>query len=227
VSKARDAGPRRPRLALRVLGLVVAVGVVYVALTFVQVWGAARGSSPEPTGALVVLGAAQYNGEPSPALQRRLDHTAALYRRGVAPVIVVTGGQQPDDPSTNTEASTSSAYLRRQGVPASALRLETEGRTTWQSLAASTRLILRDEGITEVVVVSSPSHSFRIASIAEELGQQAHVSPAEDGALATGTRVRRLARETAAVSLGRLVGYRRLDDLTTGFARTPVRTSPR
>ena len=151
------------------------------------------------------MGAAQYDGRPSPALRNRLDHALDLYDRGLAPMIVVTGGRQEGD--RFTEATSGYNYLRRQGVPDTAIRKEVQGRTTYESLAAVARF-LRTEDIDDVVLVSGPAHAKRLAGIADDVGLHAAISPA-DGSADT----RSLLRETLAVSAGRLIGYRRLERL--------------
>jgi vancomycin permeability regulator SanA len=153
----------------------------------------------------VVLGAAQYDGRPSPALEKRLDHALLLYEQGRAPMVVVTGGRQTGD--RFTEATTGYNYLRRHGVPDEAIRKEVQGRTTYESLAAVARF-LRTEDIDDVVLVSGPAHAKRLAGIADSVGLDAAISPS-DGSPA----LRSLVRETLAVSAGRLVGYRRLERL--------------
>ena len=131
----------------------IAVGLVaaYLAGTFLQVWFAAgRDDAPKRAEAIVVLGAAQYNGRPSPVLRARLDHALMLYRAGVAPMIIVTGGRQPGD--RTTEASASASYLMAHGVPDARLRREVQGTNTWESLAATARFLRRD-GVRDVVLV--------------------------------------------------------------------------
>jgi uncharacterized SAM-binding protein YcdF (DUF218 family) len=204
-------------VTLRVVRLLALAGLLvvgYFAVTFTQVWAASRRDGARPAEAIVVLGAAQYDGRPSPVLQARLDHAAGLYADGVAPVIVLTGGRQPGD--RFTEASASARYLRRAGIPESALRLETEGRNSWQSLAAAARF-LRAESITEVVLVSSPYHSLRVEHIAAEVGLDGHASPAA-GAPDRAT-FGHLLHETLAVGVGRIIGYRRLVDLDSRVGR--------
>ncbi|HEV3402375.1 MAG TPA: YdcF family protein, partial [Acidimicrobiales bacterium] len=105
----------RTRLALKVVAGLVAVVGVYLSVTFVQVWRAAHRDEARPAEAIVVLGAAQFNGKPSAVLRARLDHALSLYRRNLAPVIVVTGGGQPGD--RFTEATASANYLLERGVP--------------------------------------------------------------------------------------------------------------
>ena len=94
---------------------------------------------PRPADAIVVLGAAQYDGRPSPQLAARLDHVVTLYEQGVAPVVVVTGGKQPND--RFTEAESSAQYLVDRGVPAEAIVMETSGRTTSESMAGTADLL--------------------------------------------------------------------------------------
>jgi uncharacterized SAM-binding protein YcdF (DUF218 family) len=193
------------------LGLVAAVVVVgYFGFTFVQVVKAARSNEAQPAGAIVVLGAAQYNGEPSPVLQARLDHAVDLYERDLAPLMAVTGGRRPGD--SVTEASASAGYLIGEGVPESSLRLETDGENSWQSLAATARF-LANEGIEEVILVSSPYHALRTERIAEEVGLHGHASPAPGSPEGRVTELVNMARETVAVGVGRIIGFRRLVNL--------------
>lgn len=194
------------RLALKIAGAVVAVLLLYLTFTLGQVFLASRQDDRTPSNAIVVLGAAQWNGQPSPVLKARLDHAAELWREGVAPVIVVTGGKQVGD-HTN-EGMAGYTYLRGLGVPDSALKVEVEGGDTYEELSA-TRHILDDAGIgRSVVIVSSPYHAYRSAAIAEELGLRPHFSGTDEAVEASS-----LARETAGAALGRLISYRRLSAL--------------
>ncbi len=181
--------------------------VAYVGVTFVQVWVASGQDGARDAEAIVVLGAAQYNGSPSPVLKNRLDHALELYQDGRAPMVVVTGGRQPGD--RFTEASSGYNYLREHGVPDAAIRLEVQGRTTYESLAATARF-LETEGIDDVLLVSGPAHSKRLQGIAADVGLRAATSPS-----AGGPTLASLARETAAVSVGRILGYRRLERFDT------------
>lgn len=196
------------RRLLLVFAAFVFLVVGYFGITFVQVWAAARADHAQPAQAIVVMGAAQYDGRPSPVLQARLDHAARLYREGLAPIIVVTGGSQPGD--RFTEALAGFQYLRGIGVPEADLRIENQGTNSWESLAAAAAFLRRD-GITEVVIVSSPYHSLRVEKIAGEVHLNGHASPARTAG-GIGSLVR-LAREAAAVGVGRVIGYGRLVDL--------------
>jgi uncharacterized SAM-binding protein YcdF (DUF218 family) len=202
------------RSARRVVGVVLLAAVAYAVLTVGQIWFAAQNDDRSQADAIVVLGAAQYNGQPSPALQDRLDHAVTLYDAGVAPIIWVTGGRQPGDEFS--EASASSRYLIRKGVPDTAVQLETNGENSYQSLAAAARY-LRDRDQRDVLLVSDPWHAYRIAAIARQVGLHPRVSPASDAEL-SGPGLRRLAHESVAVGLGRIVGYRRLTGLGERWA---------
>ena len=193
--------PRR-RWILRLALAAVALLVLYVAVTFVQVVLASRADDRVPTDAIVVLGAAQYDGTPSPVLKERLDHALQLYEDGVAPRIVLTGGKQAGD--RFTEAYAGYRYLVEQGVPADDLLVVTDGSSTWDSLRAAER-VLRAEGVERATLVSDSYHSARLKGIAGEVGIDASVSPT--GAAPT---LGELVRETGLVAVGRVIGYGRL-----------------
>lgn len=195
------------RLVRRILAVAVVGVVAYLGVTFVQVWLASRRDEAQPAQAIVVLGAAQYNGRPSAVLRARLDHAADLFRRHLADVVVVTGGKQPSDQFS--EASASAFYLATRGVPDAAVLRETGGRNSWQSLAAST-LILKRRGRTKVLLVSDPFHSARIAAMAGELGLEAHVSPTRTSPIKGFDNLQHMAKEALEVAVGRIVGFRRL-----------------
>ena len=198
------------RLLRRAAFVAIALLVLYFGITFLQVWSASRSDHAHKAQAIVVLGAAQYNGRPSPVLEARLQHALELWQRGIAPKIVTTGGNRPGD--RYTEASTGASYLLRHGVPESAIELETQGASSWESLAAAARF-LRKEGITDVVLVTSPWHALRTEKIADEVGLHGRASPAPDHET-FGKRLYHLGRETLAVGVGRVVGHRRLVDLS-------------
>ena len=194
--------------------------MLYLAVTFAQVWLTARREAAGGAGsadAIVVLGAAQYNGRPSPVLRARLDHAARLYDRDVAPVIVVTGGQTDLDTTSETEASASARYLSQEyGISGDETVLrENDGCNTWDSMA-STANELRKRGKKRVVLVSDPFHSARIKAIADELDLDAKVSPTRTSPIDGTRELKFMARETAVVAVGRVVSFRWLvgiDDL--------------
>ncbi len=206
------------RFTLRA-GLVVAgVIVVYELATFAQVWRASTADDRRAADAIVVFGAAQYDGRPSPVLRARLDHVFELWDAGLAPILVVTGGRRQGD--RFTEATVSANYLIERGVPDGQIRREVQGTNSWESLAAAARF-LDDEGVERVLLVSDDYHAFRIEAIADELGLDAAVSPVDSG-LSLAGELKALARETAAVSLGRIIGYRRLMNLDRAVERVRV-----
>ena len=204
---AVPALPKRRRRWVRrmVLGVPLVI-VLYVVITFVQVWQADGWDDSTRSDAAVVLGAAQYNGRPSAAFRGRLDHAVDLYQRKIVPKVVLTGGRQVGD--RFTEASAGFNYLRRRGIPEADLIIVSNGASTWESLAASVR-VLRRKGIDHVLLVSDPYHSFRLAGIAGEVGLSSGVSPTSRP-----SSLRELLRETVIVSVGRIVGYRRLVSIT-------------
>lgn len=198
---------------MRVIAVAILAVVAIVVVTFAQVWWAAGHDQAGPSEAIVVLGAAQYQGRPSPVFAARLDHAAALYTRGLAPVIVVTGGSAPGD--EYSEANAADAYLQARGVPSSALRLEVDGRTSYESIAASA-LILRNEGIDRAILVSDGWHLGRSAEIARSVGLDPLPSPTPSSPYSRAGALQQMVRETAGLAVGRLIGFRRLDNLSSG-----------
>ena len=190
------AAPPRARWGRRTLWIglaLIGLVVLYLVGTFVQVWQASRSDDARGADAVVVLGAAQYNGNASPVLRNRLDHALDLYERGLAPLIVVTGGRQQGD--RFTEATVGYNYLRDHGVPDAAIRKEVQGHTTYESLAATAR-ILRSEDIDDVILVSGPATAKRLAGISADVGLDAAISPS-DGTPTMGS----LIRETACITV--------------------------
>ena len=195
--------PKPVKWTLSIIGAVLALVLVYLSVTFAQVWWASRQDDTAKASAIIVMGAAQWNGVPSPVLRSRLDHAAALYAEGVAPVVVVTGGKQSGD--RVTQGFTGYEYLRSKGVPDSAIKVEVDGTNSYEELSASAGILRRDGLGDDVVIVTDPYHAFRVDAIAGEVGLRAHVSPTS----ADGSPMQ-YARETAAVAIGRIISYRRL-----------------
>jgi uncharacterized SAM-binding protein YcdF (DUF218 family) len=198
-------------------GLLVALvlPVLYFGVTFFQVWRTSRHDGARPAQALIVLGAAQYDGRPSPVLRARLDHAADLWHRKIAPVVVVTGGKAEGDRFTESQAGAN--YLHTKGVPDEAILREATGRTSWESLAASARF-LRQRGIRDVVLVSDPFHAARIHGIASELGLTAATSPTRTSPIKGLSEFRHMVTETAQVGIARVIGFRRLVRVEQRFA---------
>ena len=175
IARTRHRRVLRWTTAILLTTLVLLGGVVFgtAALVILQ----ARSDEARPVDAIVVMGAAQYNGRPSPVFQARLEHALALYEDGLAPTIVVTGGKQPGDAFTEAEAAR--AWLTDRGVPAGAILLENEGRSTPGSIGAVPGVLPPDGG-TSVLIVSDGFHLFRSELMFRDLGYEAYSSPAPD-----------------------------------------------
>lgn len=183
---------------------------LYLLVTFAMVWKTSSRDLAQPAGAIVVMGAAQYQGTPSRVFQARLDHAVRLYDQGLAPVMVVTGGKQSGDALSESNAAYN--YLRRRGVPDVALRQEVDGTTSYESLAASERILDR-EGIDTAILVSDGWHLERSTAIARDVGLDPLPSPTPTSPYSRAGALQQMVRETAGVALGRLIGFRRLDRL--------------
>ena len=196
------------RMAWKLAKFALLLLVIYLAVTLTQVWLASRRDDARKAEAIVVFGAAQYNGRPSPVLRARLDHAAGLYEDDVAPTIVVTGGNQPGD--TTNEATASAAYLRREyGIPDEDILREVSSVNSWQQMASAANE-LRKRGKEQVILVTDPFHAARVQAMAEELGLDSHVSPTRTSPIGGTRELKHFARETVAVAAGRVVGFRRL-----------------
>jgi uncharacterized SAM-binding protein YcdF (DUF218 family) len=165
---------RRRRLGRWLLGLSVAfVPVLWTALVAaVILYG--RRDQAQQAGAIVVLGAAQYVGRPSPVLRARLDHAITLWERGLARRLVLTGGTGMGD--TTSEAAVGRRYVLQHGVPAGAILLESEGMTTSQSLRGVANLLAEQED-KRVILVSDPFHMLRLSILARRMGLEPYPSP--------------------------------------------------
>jgi uncharacterized SAM-binding protein YcdF (DUF218 family) len=187
----------RKWLTRTVVGIVL-VGLLIVGGTAFRVWYVARADERPRVDAIVVLGAAQYNGRPSEIFQARLAHAQQLYEQGVAGVIVTTGGMRAGDAYTEAEAGAN--WLRDRGVPEEALIAVGEGNDTLRSLRAAAAEI-RGRGWNDVVLVSDPWHSLRAGIMAEDSGLRAWTSPTHSGPIVQmrSTQARYILRETAAL----------------------------
>lgn len=199
---------------------LVAIGLVaggllvgYYGVSLWQVYAAGTSNEAQPVDAIVVMGAAQYDGRPSPQLAARLDHVATLWPQGLAPVVVVTGGNQPGD--RFTEADASAAYLIERGVPDGAILREDRGATSYESLARVAALLDdRSSGKHTVVIVTDPYHTLRSELIAEEVGLTAFGSPTPTSVVTGARSFERHLWEAGGVAIGRLTGFGWLSDLT-------------
>ncbi len=199
------------RVLVRAAVFLLVVGTMYYGVTLYQVWSVGRSDQARRVDAIVVMGAAQYDGTPSPQLAARLDHVVELWGQGLAPLVVVTGGNLPGDRFTEAEASAD--YLIDAGVPADAILSEDEAHNSYDSLVG-VRDLLVSQGLTRVLLVSDPFHSLRIRLVAQELGLVAYVSPTPTSTVTGGRNVAKEMKEAAGIALGRIIGFDRLLDLT-------------
>jgi uncharacterized SAM-binding protein YcdF (DUF218 family) len=205
-----DGWSWRRRVVVGLL-VVVALAFLYYLINLFQVMEAGRSNTPESADVIVVLGAAQYDGRPSPQLAARLDHALDLWNAGIADQVMVTGGNRPGDRYTEAEASR--AYLVERGVPNDIILSEGEGTTTYESLEAAAGL-LTVAGLDRVVLVTDPYHSLRTRLIADEVGLDASVSPTPTSVVTGFGRFRRELVEAGGVAVGRIIGFDRLSGIT-------------
>jgi uncharacterized SAM-binding protein YcdF (DUF218 family) len=164
--------------ALRALGRLIAS----IVLTIVVLWTASMAAvllfswmdQARPADSIVVLGAAQYDGKPSPVLRARLDHGIDLWNNRMGKILVLTGGKGAGD--TTSEADVGRSYARKRGVPDTAILLENKGRTTRESMLGVAEL-LESRGIKTAILVSDPFHMLRLSIIGRRFGLIPYTSP--------------------------------------------------
>ena len=161
---------------LKIVAIVLVVLLAYPTWLAVRIWQQSRDDEQHSADAIVVLGAAQYNGDPSPIFEARLNHAAFLYDLGMSETVIVTGGKQPGDNFTEAEAG--NRYLAEdKGVPAGSI-VEVGGNTTWESLQQVAD-VAADQDVDSLLLVSDPLHGYRIKTMANDLGfEDAYASPA-------------------------------------------------
>ncbi|MEX0985132.1 MAG: YdcF family protein [Actinomycetota bacterium] len=190
-----------------VLGAFVFAALAVIATSAVVVWRAAHhdgAADLDAAGAIVVLGAAQYDGDPSPVLAGRLDHALLLWEQGRAGVVLTLGANRPGDRTTEAEAGR--AYLIAHGVPADAVVALPAGRTTWESMQAASAWLLEHDR-TSAFFVSDPWHNARLEAMAEDLGVDGFASATwTSAATSEEERGRGYLRETFAYLAYRLIG---------------------
>jgi uncharacterized SAM-binding protein YcdF (DUF218 family) len=162
------------RALARVIVLVLVVGLALAGYAAYRIWDQGTRDEQRSADAIVVMGAAQYDGRPSPLFAARLDHAIELFHAGIAPRLIVTGGKQEGD--RTTEAASARAYAIGRGVPGQAILAEEHSRTTLQSIRGVAGL-MRDEGLATAVFVSDPSHMLRVLRMASDEGIEAFGSP--------------------------------------------------
>lgn len=157
---------------LVIAGLIA--GVAIAGYTAYRIWDQGNRDERPPADAIVVMGAAQYDGRPSPVFAARLDHAIELFHAGIAPRLIVTGGKREGD--RTTEAASARIYAVQHDVPDEAILAEDTSRTTLQSIRRVAG-IMRDEDIDSAVFVSDPSHMLRVLRMASDEGITAYGSP--------------------------------------------------
>jgi len=170
--------PSHPRWWLRLLVLLVAVTASFLGITAIQIVHTASLQEMHPADAIVIFGAAEYSGRPSPVLRARLDHALDLFHRGLAPVVITTGGAGADP--IFSEGGVGRDYLMRHGVPERSLIAEMQGSDTAES-AARVGVIMRANGLHSCIAVSDAYHVFRIRKLLEGQGiGPVYVAPRPD-----------------------------------------------
>jgi vancomycin permeability regulator SanA len=192
---------------LTVLALILLLVMTVVGASAFTVWRAAHtddASQVERADIIIVLGAAQYGGTPSPVFRGRLDHAVLLYRQGRADRVMVVGSNEPGDSTTEAEAGRE--YLVSRGVPTDAALAEPVGRTTYESLVGAAGY-MREHEMHTAFLVSDPWHNARIKRMASDLGIRGYASATwTSAARSEDTRFTGYARETVAYLYYRVFG---------------------
>lgn len=180
------------------IAAILALAAIIVLGFMVAIYAEARDDEARHVDAIIVLGAAQYNGRPTDVFAARLQHGLDLYNEGYAPWIIVTGGRQEGD--AFTEAETAETWLMNRGVPQNAILMENEGRDTWQNLQGAW-VAAEPHNIRTVLIVSDGFHLFRAERMANAIGFDAYTSPAPDSPIRPWSVVEfsYVVRETVAV----------------------------
>lgn len=192
--------------AFRIVGLlfiVVFAAALYFGVTLVQVYLTGRQYDPHPAGAIVVMGAAQYNGVPSPDLRARLNEALLLYHQGYSKLIMVTGYKEPGDAYTEAEAG--AAYLERAGVPAADL-LEAGGRDTWTNLSGAAPQLASRHALV-VLIATDRFHEDRSMAVASSLGLDPSPTPTSTSPITGWSALPYYLKEAVAVGVGRIIGF--------------------
>jgi uncharacterized SAM-binding protein YcdF (DUF218 family) len=175
-AKAKEKARQAVNLVRRILTIVVVAifALWIISAAAVLIWSSR--DEARPAQAIVVLGAAQYAGKPSPVLRARLDHALDLWNRRLATLLILTGGTGSGD--TTSEAAVGRTYARKHGVPDSAILVESEGRTTSESMKAVAGM-LEVRGLQSALLVSDPFHMLRLRILARRFGFTPYTSPTQ------------------------------------------------
>ena len=173
-SRAPTVRPRRRRLLRRLLLLACLAWGAWTACMAVVIWRHGARDGARAADCIIVLGAAAYGVKPSPVLEERVQHALTLYRRGLAPRLLFTGGYGRG--ASHAESTVAAAFAEAAGVPAADVLTETASRTTRQNLVEA-QALMRRAGLVRAIIVSDPLHLWRAAQLAEDLGIEAVTSP--------------------------------------------------
>jgi uncharacterized SAM-binding protein YcdF (DUF218 family) len=196
------------KLALKIVGVLVALVLLYVGITFVQVWLTSRADDPHRADAALVFGTAANYLAPAPDLEARLERALDLYDERLVPVIAVTGGKKQGD--RYTEAQISATWLEQHGVPASAVVVG-NGVDSWDNVA-SVAPALTSRHVRSVLVVTDPFHEDRAMAITSSFGFAPSPTPSQHSPIGGLGELGYLIKESVEVSVGRIVGYQTLND---------------
>lgn len=174
--KAKAKAKQALAIVRRILTIVVVTVFVLWAISAAAVMVWSSRDEAQPAQAIVVLGAAQYAGRPSPVLRARLDHALDLWRRHLGKLLILTGGTGVGD--TTSEAAVGRMYAIRHGVPDTVILMETEGRTTSESMRAVAGM-LEARGLQTALLVSDPFHMLRLRILARRFGFTPYTSPTQ------------------------------------------------
>ncbi len=201
---AGDGAPRKKRWSRffsTAFGLLVVLSVAWVAWIYAQIHYFATHDQAEPSDAISVFGAAEYDGRPSPVYRARLDHARTLYEHGIAPLVITLGGNGGDQYS---EGMVGREYLVSLGIPESQIIAETESRNTEES-ARRIAVIARVNNLRQIVVVSDSTHLFRIHEICAADGLNVLTSPRPQGPIADRpAEIKRITHEVVSYTLWKL-----------------------
>lgn len=164
------------RRLLKIAAIVLVVLLAYPSWLAFRIWEQSHHDEQHSADAIVVLGAAQYNGDPSPVFRARLNHAAFLFGLGMSKHIIVTGGKLPGDHFTESQAG-NDYLIEEKGIPRESIT-QVQGNTTWESLQQVAD-VARDQDVGSLLLVSDPLHSYRVKTMAHDLGfHEAWASPA-------------------------------------------------
>jgi uncharacterized SAM-binding protein YcdF (DUF218 family) len=201
IKSGRKKRHRALRFCFFLLLIVLVASAAWTYWVYSQIVYFAHMDQAAPSDAIVVFGAAEWDGKPSPVLRARLDHALTLYRHGIAPLVITLGGNGGD---AYSEGGVGRSYLESQGVPDSAIIAETESRNTSES-ARRVAVIARTNNLRRLVIVSDNTHLYRIHEICAANGLNVFTSPRPQAVIAERPRdFERYAHEIIAYTLWRM-----------------------